>query len=81
MVWLAVVGAVGSVVSLGYYLRVVTVTWLSGDERTAPPRMLPVPAAVGIATVALGIAIVGLGIFASPIVDLCTGAAQALLAP
>ena len=32
MTWLAIVGAVGSMVSLGYYLRVVTVTWLPGPR-------------------------------------------------
>ncbi len=32
MTWLAVVGAVGSMISLGYYLRVVTVMWAPGPE-------------------------------------------------
>lgn len=81
MAWLAVVGAIGSVVSLGYYLRVVTVTWLAGDDATRPRRMLAVPGPAGIVAVTLGVAIVALGIFAGPVVDLSTGAAQALIAP
>lgn len=81
MIWLAVVGAVGSIISLGYYLRVVTVLWLSGDEARRPHRILAVPGSAGVATVALGVAIVALGIFASPIVDVANGAAQSLIAP
>lgn len=81
MTWLAVVGAVGSIISLGYYLRVVAVIWLGGGERTLPHRILGVPAAPGIVTVVLGVAVIALGIFASPVVDVCSGAAQALLAP
>jgi NADH:ubiquinone oxidoreductase subunit 2 (subunit N) len=81
MVWLAVVGALGSVVSLGYYLRVVVVTWLAGDARAPRGRILEVPGPVGIVAVAMGLAVIGLGIFASPVVELCTGAAQALIAP
>lgn len=81
MTWLAIVGAVGSIVSLGYYLRVVTVTWLAGDDEHQPHRMLAVPGAAGIATLVLGVAIIALGIFAAPVVDIANGAAQALIAP
>lgn len=81
MTWLAIVGAVGSIVSLGYYLRVVTVTWLAGDDEHRPHRMLAVPGAAGIATLVLGVAIIALGIFAAPVVDIANGAAQALIAP
>lgn len=81
LLWLAIVGAVGSVISLGYYLRVVTVIWLEGDDSSPPRKMLPVPGAAGIATITSGVAIVALALAASPVLDLCRGAAQALLAP
>jgi NADH-quinone oxidoreductase subunit N len=81
MVWLAVVGALGSIVSLGYYLRVVTVTWLEGDEGTRPKRMLEVHGSMGLVAVALGLAVIGLGLFAEPVLIACQGAAQALIAP
>lgn len=81
MTWLAVVGAVGSIISLGYYLRVVTVLWLAGEPGSRPHRLLAVPGAAGLVTLVLGVAILALGLFASPIVDAASGAAQALIAP
>lgn len=81
MAWLAVVGAVGSVVSLGYYLRVVTVTWLAGEPGTQPRRMLAVTGPTGIVAVTLAVAIVALGIFAAPMIDLSQAAAESLIAP
>jgi NADH-quinone oxidoreductase subunit N len=80
MTWLAIVGAVGSMVSLGYYLRVVTVTWLPGPEG-GPRKLLAVPGPVAIATVASGAAIVGASLLASPLLEACRGAAQSLFAP
>ncbi|MEQ8833946.1 MAG: NADH-quinone oxidoreductase subunit N [Miltoncostaeaceae bacterium] len=81
MAWLAVVGALGSVVSLGYYLRVVTVTWLNGDPGVPPRRMLAVVGPTGIVAVTLAVAIVALGIFAAPMIDLSGAAAESLIAP
>jgi NADH-quinone oxidoreductase subunit N len=80
MTWLAVVGALGSMVSLGYYLRVVTVVWLPPDEG-APRKILRIPGPVALATVTSGVAIVALALMASPVIDACLGAAEALLAP
>ena len=78
LVWLAIVGALGSVVSLAYYLRVVAVMWLAGEE---PAKLLRMPGPVAIATVTSGVAVVALALMASPVLDACRGAAQALLAP
>jgi NADH-quinone oxidoreductase subunit N len=80
MTWLAVVGAVGSMVSLGYYLRVIGVTWATPQEGE-PRKVLRVPGPVALATVTSGAAVVALALFASPVLDACRGAAEALLAP
>jgi NADH-quinone oxidoreductase subunit N len=80
MTWLAIVGAVGSIISLGYYLRVVTVTWAPLPEGGAR-KVLAVPGPVGLATVASGLGVIVLAIMASPVLDACRGAAEALLAP
>ncbi len=78
--WLAVVGAVGSMVSLGYYLRVVTVVWLP-PAPGAPRKILRIPGPVALATVTSGVAVLALALMASPVIDACRGAAEALLAP
>jgi NADH:ubiquinone oxidoreductase subunit 2 (subunit N) len=80
MTWLAIVGAVGSMVSLGYYLRVIGVTWATPQEGE-PRKVLRVPGPVALATVTSGAAVVALALFASPVLDACRGAAEALLAP
>ncbi|WP_217914336.1 NADH-quinone oxidoreductase subunit N [Miltoncostaea marina] len=80
LTWLAIVGAVGSMISLGYYLRVVWVTWappLDGAAR----RTFAVPGPVGLATVGSAVAVIALTLLASPVLDACRGAAEALLAP
>jgi NADH:ubiquinone oxidoreductase subunit 2 (subunit N) len=79
LTWLAIVGAVGSMVSLAYYLRVVAVTWSPGPEG-GPRKVLAIPGPVGLATVGSGVAVIVLSLMASPIIDACRGAAQALLA-
>ena len=56
LTWLAIVGAVGSMVSLGYYLRVVTVVWLPPAEG-APRKILRIPGPVALATVTSGVAV------------------------
>jgi NADH-quinone oxidoreductase subunit N len=78
--WLAVVGAVGSMVSLGYYLRVVAVMWLAPVEEE-PRKLLRMPGPVALATVTAGVAVVALALMASPVLDACRGAAEALLVP
>jgi NADH-quinone oxidoreductase subunit N len=80
LTWLAIVGAVGSMVSLGYYLRVVAVMWLPPIEG-APRKILTIPGPVALATVTSGVAVVALALMASPVLDACRGAAEALLAP
>jgi NADH-quinone oxidoreductase subunit N len=80
LTWLAIVGAVGSMVSLGYYLRVVTVMWLPPAEGE-PRKVLRVPGPVMLATVTSGVAVLAIALFASPVLDACRGAAEALLAP
>jgi NADH-quinone oxidoreductase subunit N len=80
LTWLAVVGAVGSMVSLAYYLRVVTVAWMPQPD-SEPRKLLTVPGPVAIATVTCGVGIVATALFASPLIDACRGAAQSLLAP
>jgi NADH-quinone oxidoreductase subunit N len=79
LTWLAIVGAVGSMVSLGYYLRVVAVIWSPGPEG-GPRSVLAIPGPVGIATISAGVAVIALSLMASPVLDACRGAAEALLA-
>jgi NADH-quinone oxidoreductase subunit N len=82
MTWLAIVGALGSVVSLGYYLRILGVMWLGTPaDGERPARLLAVPAPVMMATGTAAIAIIGLALFADPMIDISRGAAEALLAP
>ena len=80
MTWLAVVGAVGSMISLGYYLRVVTVMWSPGPQG-GPRKLLAIPGPVGLATFGAGAGVVIISLMASPLLDACRGAAQSLLAP
>jgi NADH-quinone oxidoreductase subunit N len=80
LTWLAIVGAVGSMVSLGYYLRVVAVAWMPASD-AQPRKLLTIPGPVVIATMVSGAAIVAAALFASPLLDACRGAAQSLLAP
>ena len=80
MWWLAVIGAVGSMISLGYYLRVVTVMWAPEPEGGIK-KVLNIPGPVGLATVSCGAGVIVLAVMASPILDACRGAAEALLAP
>ena len=81
MTWLAIVGAVGSMISLGYYLRVVAVTWAPGP-RAARARCWRVPGPVGHRHRRVrGVGVVVLALMASPLLDACRGAAESLLAP
>jgi len=83
LLWLAIVGAAGSIVSLGYYLRVVGTVWLGRSDAAGaagPAKVLRVPAAVGAVAILSALLTIGIAIAASPILDLCRGAAEALLA-
>ena len=81
MSWLAIVGALASVVSVVYYLRVVIVMWSPRPEGTRPERRLRVPLSVASVAVAGAVAVVALAIWAQPLLDLCTDAARALMIP
>lgn len=79
--WLAVIGAVGSMVSVGYYLRVLRVMWFATPAGGGEPRkVLVIPAPVLITAVTAAVAVVGFGLGASLLVDVCRDAAAALLA-
>jgi NADH-quinone oxidoreductase subunit N len=78
MTWLAIVGAVGSMVSLGYYLRVVGIAWL--EEPPAGEKRLRLPAAVGAVAVTCAVLVVALAIGGGLLIDLCRDAAQSIFA-
>ena len=46
-----------------------------------PRKVLRMPGPVALAAVTSGLAVVALALFASPVLDVCRGAAEALLAP
>jgi NADH-quinone oxidoreductase subunit N len=77
MTWLAIVGAVGSMISLGYYLRVLGVAWLS--DAPASERRLGVPAAVGSVGLVCAALVVVFTLAADPLIALCRDAAEAIL--
>jgi len=81
LTWLAIIGAVGSMVSLGYYLRVAGVMWLTEPDAEGARSHLRLPAPVGAVGVTCAVAVVGLALSASLVLDVCRGAAEALLAP
>jgi NADH-quinone oxidoreductase subunit N len=81
MTWLAVVGAVGSMISLGYYLRVLAVLWLGTPDPGRPRKLLLVPPAAGAVALLSAAGVIGLAVAASPVIALCEGAARAVLAP
>jgi NADH-quinone oxidoreductase subunit N len=79
--WLAVVGALGSVVSVVYYLRVVAVIWFSEPaDDPAEPRVA-LSGGVAMTTVLSAAAVIALSLMASQVLEVCQGAAQSLLAP
>jgi NADH-quinone oxidoreductase subunit N len=82
MTWLAIVGAVGSAISLAYYLRIAVVMWSPvPDSEPAGRKLLRMPLAGAGVAVASTVAVVGLAIFASPLIRMCRAAAESLLAP
>ena len=78
MIWLAVIGALGTIVSLGYYLRVVGVLWFPSPDAPATGRILPVPTGVGAVTIVSGLGVVAIALAADPIITVCR-AAESLL--
>ena len=79
LTWLAVVGAVGSMVSLGYYLRVLGLAWF--EEPPAGEKRLRLPSAVGTVAVSCAVLIVAFAIGGGLLIDLCRDAAQVIFAP
>lgn len=81
LTWLAVIGAVGSMLSLGYYLRALYVIWAGTPDGRHAGKRLAVPAPVMFSAAAAAIAIVALALGAGIAMDVCTDAARALMAP
>ncbi len=78
LTWLAIVLAVGSMISLGYYLRVIGTTW-AGDPEIDGSEGRRSPAAVQVVAIVGAVAVIALAIGASPVLDLCRDAAAAVI--
>jgi NADH-quinone oxidoreductase subunit N len=78
LTWLAIVGAVGSMISLGYYLRVLGIAWL--EEPPAGEKRLRLPSATGTVAMTSAVLIVAFAIGGGLLIDLCRNAAQAIFA-
>mgnify|MGYP007103361903 CR=1 FL=1 len=75
--WLALIGALASVISAGYYLRIVVLMYM----RPAPAETQPLGSPTGGAAWAMGITVVAvllLGVFASPILNMAQSTLLAL---
>jgi NADH-quinone oxidoreductase subunit N len=77
LTWLAIVGAVGSMVSLGYYLRVLGMAWLS--EAPGGEKRLRLPSAVGAVAITSAALIVVFTLGAGVLIDLCHEAARTII--
>ncbi|HWI22255.1 MAG TPA: NADH-quinone oxidoreductase subunit N [Baekduia sp.] len=74
--WLGVVIVIGSMISLGYYLRVIAAMWMAPvtagtDERRAGPEVYTLALVAGAATLVFGILV-------SPLMDVAEDAAKSL---
>ena len=58
-----------------------SVLWLGSPDPGRSTKILRLPAAVGAVAIASAVLTVGLAIGASPVLDVCRGAAESLLAP
>ena len=76
LTWLAIVGAVGSMVSLGYYLRVVGIAWL--EDPPAGEKRLRLQSAVGAVAITCAVLIIAFAIGGGLLIDLCRDAAQSI---
>jgi len=66
MVWLALVGVITSVISAGYYLKVLWYIWMkSPEEAPEPAKGFRITIPLGVASVLLlcALALLGLGVF------------------
>jgi NADH-quinone oxidoreductase subunit N len=76
LVWLAVVGVANSLVSLGYYLRVVYVLYMRDPvEPEGPP---PLAAESRLALLLCGLGVLGLGLFPGRIWQIAQAASRAV---
>ena len=81
--WLAILVVIGSIASLGYYLRVVGVVWSGNDEEPARDEaggggVFKVVVAIGIVAAAVSIVF---GVVPDPLYDFTSQAAQAIGLP
>jgi NADH-quinone oxidoreductase subunit N len=76
LVWLALVGVFGSLVSVGYYLRVVYVLWMKEPAREIVPPEEDVLSGAAFLVCAAGM--LAFGVFPRTLVDLARVAAAAL---
>ncbi len=79
MLWIAIIGALASAVSVVYYLRVAIVMWSPTPDDAHEVRRLRVPLSVAAVALISGVAIVALAVFAQPVINLCRGAAESLI--
>ena len=80
LVWLAVIGALGSVVSLGYYLRLAGLMWFAEPDESGR-KIASRPTPNGLVAVTAAVVVVALAIGAGPMLEICRSAAESLLAP
>lgn len=76
LVWLAVVGVVNSLVSLGYYLRVVYVLYMLEPVEPEPPA--PLAAESRLALVLCGLGVLAVGVFPARLWQIAQAASRAV---
>ena len=76
LVWLALVGVLGSLVSVGYYLRVVYVVWMKEPVREV--TLVPEDLLSGAAFLLTAALMLAWGLFPRALLDLARGAAATL---
>ena len=79
LIWLVVFGVINSLLSAGYYLRVIKVMYMDAPTQTAPVAPVPGPLAFVLAFTTLGT--LYLGIFPTVVMWFAAPSAQALFAP
>jgi NADH-quinone oxidoreductase subunit N len=75
-VWLAVIGVANTVLSLGYYLRVVMFMWSPDPEGSGPAA--PIPAALTAVLIVAAAGTIGLGVYPGLLFDLAQASAATL---